>query len=1203
MQLCIRMCCEEKSCDVALMSGKNCYGVQCFSEMACRAVPVTKAPSSLMISHVTIKGEGAHENQTTTPTPHNLKCTVTDPKDGVTLNGGLKSGNFTDVGKVDGISTCTRLCCVSEKCDLALLIKNNCFLVSCFTADLCKTVKTETKNYRPTVAYVKRWTTALAEDSAMTLSTLPATDSKLSCKNSDVKQNFTLKGGYRAGNFTDLGKVSNMSTCIRYCCGRKDCDAAMMLEHNCYAVRCYSYELCRSVKARKSGLLRNLSPRLSYITSRSEEVMPQRIPIENGASCQPSVISYDVTLKGGIKAGTFTPIGYVDTMQTCVSLCCQRSSCDVAFMLKSTCYSIKCSSEEMCEQVQARANEYSPRLSYIRRFTSSDVTKGKNKTIAGHSGNSSNTNSVSDDHYCTESEIITNVTLRGGITAGRFRDRGRVPGIKECAEVCCIAKECDLAFMLEDRCFSVTCSSSSSCVAVAAKSSVFRPAIVYIYARTIADASMNAGKRRRERFRGRRADPESNTDNLTKTKRRKRLFGGNQTEPVTDASLNEKRLNERFREHRSVIDSNVEDSASTRRHHERFQVHHSVIDSGTNESTSTKRHHERFRAKHPTEPRKVQARANEYSPRLSYIRRFTSSDVTKEDDFMTEIGSVQPLTCDHGPIQTNVALRHELRSGKFWRLGLADDMSTCIQLCCEKEDCEMAMMPGQHCYGVDCFSEKHCEITGVKPTNMTVQIARVRPIVENPGIEKIFDIEDPSTKKELHCTHSPILTNVTVRGGVKAGKFSDMGEVAGMHMCTALCCERKSCDLAFMIGDTCIAVDCYREELCQAVRARPTSYNPQIAYVRRRELQSSIRKANELPKAPILAHKIVSDRLPHMTILKTSTCSSVKIHTNVTLLGGIKSGNFTALGRTKNMQECIGKSCDLPSGDMAFMLGNDCYSVTCYSDRQCQVIPAQPSPFLPKLAFLKWAPKVNETETLVDDVKPKRHIPRCTRSHILYNHTVQGGLRAGNFTKIAEVDSIETCAALCCAEETCDLALMLGENCYAGDCASRELCKPIPAYHKSEIAYITSRKKADNNIDWSLWYLVVGSIAIGIGLMGIAWTVGTCWKRTRRMRPKCEEADRFVMDNHGDTLRSMQMLPHGKYINQGPLFLSDTDSETEDELEAEPLPRKSLQGPGTLNLLHSYGAPTNNVPRMTNYQSFQQEQADLAKARRAMQNL
>lgn len=105
-------------------------------------------------------------------------------------------------------------------------------------------------------------------------------------------------------------------------------------------------------------------------------MLPKRIPIEDDAFCQPSVISYDVTLKGGVKAGSFTPLGQVDSIQTCISLCCQRTPCDVAFMLKTTCYSIKCSSEEVCEQVPARASEYSPRLAYVRRYTDSDITKG-----------------------------------------------------------------------------------------------------------------------------------------------------------------------------------------------------------------------------------------------------------------------------------------------------------------------------------------------------------------------------------------------------------------------------------------------------------------------------------------------------------------------------------------------------------------------------------------------------------------------------------------------------------------------------------------------------------------------------------------------------------------------------------------------------------------------------------------------------------
>lgn len=99
-----------------------------------------------------------------------------------------------------------------------------------------------------------------------------------------------------------------------------------------------------------------------------------------------------------------------------------------------------------------------------------------------------------------------------------------------------------------------------------------------------------------------------------------------------------------------------------------------------------------------------------------------------------------------------------------------------------------------------------------------------------------------SNDDELLCTHSPISTNVTLRGGDKAGNFSNLGEVESMHMCTALCCAKSTCDLAFMIGETCVAVECNSEEMCQTVRARPTQYNPKISYIRRREIDQSIKK-------------------------------------------------------------------------------------------------------------------------------------------------------------------------------------------------------------------------------------------------------------------------------------------------------------------------------------------------------------------------
>ena len=77
-----------------------------------------------------------------------------------------------------------------------------------------------------------------------------------------------------------------------------------------------------------------------------------------------------------------------------------------------------------------------------------------------------------------------NVTLRGGITSGTFRDRGVLPNMQECLRICCIAKSCDLAFMLSNRCFSVTCKKQTLCEVVTARSSGYKPQIAYIYARS-----------------------------------------------------------------------------------------------------------------------------------------------------------------------------------------------------------------------------------------------------------------------------------------------------------------------------------------------------------------------------------------------------------------------------------------------------------------------------------------------------------------------------------------------------------------------------------------------------------------------------------------------------------------------------------------------------------------------------------------------
>ena len=75
--------------------------------------------------------------------------------------------------------------------------------------------------------------------------------------------------------------------------------------------------------------------------------------------------------------------------------------------------------------------------------------------------------------------------------------------------------------MLKNQCFSVSCSSQSLCDVVKAKSSVFNPTIVYIYARTIND--IKGIKRRNERLKDRSAATKTYDMVVKESDLRKRL--------------------------------------------------------------------------------------------------------------------------------------------------------------------------------------------------------------------------------------------------------------------------------------------------------------------------------------------------------------------------------------------------------------------------------------------------------------------------------------------------------------------------------------------------------------------------------------------------------------------------------------------------------------------------------------------------------
>ena len=85
------------------------------------------------------------------------------------------------------------------------------------------------------------------------------------------------------------------------------------------------------------------------------------------------------------------------------------------------------------------------------------------------------------------------------------------------------------------------------------------------------------------------------------------------------------------------------------------------------------------------------------------------------------------------------------------------------------------------------------------------------------------------------------------------------------------------------------------------------------------------------------------------------------------------------------------------------------------------------------------------TKKPASSVTSKPAVSRCTHSRLYRHVTLIGGLRAGNFTRLAEHVDMDKCAQKCCAQRSCNVAILMREACFGLRCSSPELCSTRPA--------------------------------------------------------------------------------------------------------------------------------------------------------------
>ena len=186
----------------------------------------------------------------------------------VILNGGMGAGEVAQFPNIGDIQLCIEKCCLSPTCHAAYVIQDVCYIISCFSRDLCRTRPIENTLVKSVIAFVKRrgfsmFTSAdeakvrilgnvsVTSTARPTVSLDPVTnfvDSGI-CQKDKTFYNVRLKGGQSSGLFTEKGLVSDNSQCTGLCCEDPSCDLAYTEGQRCYTVKCNNESTCQLIEA------------------------------------------------------------------------------------------------------------------------------------------------------------------------------------------------------------------------------------------------------------------------------------------------------------------------------------------------------------------------------------------------------------------------------------------------------------------------------------------------------------------------------------------------------------------------------------------------------------------------------------------------------------------------------------------------------------------------------------------------------------------------------------------------------------------------------------------------------------------------------------------------------------------------------------------------------------------------------------------
>lgn len=205
----------------------------------------------------------------------------------------------------------------------------------------------------------------------------------------------------------------------------------------------------------------------------------------------------------------------------------------------------------------------------------------------------------------------------------------------------------------------------------------------------------------------------------------------------------------------------------------------------------------------------------------------------------------------------------------------------------------------------------------------TAQIFQYFIVNNKERTTKVID-----TVKLPGCTHLDQRDNVTLRGGIKSGKFTKHGVVKSMDTCIDQCCQDKNCDVAFMPGTTCYTVKCYSEYSCQSIPAMPS--NLPLGGIQISHIIRNGGKGDDLDEFRKQSGVNRNSKEKGM-----DKCVFSRVAYNQTIVGGDHAGEIIDLGKLVNTRDCAEKCCQHDNCEVAVIRNNKCFAVDCFTKNLC----------------------------------------------------------------------------------------------------------------------------------------------------------------------------------------------------------------------------------------------------------------------------